>query len=192
MSTEYNFKLKAGLTGLGCSALAFASLAVPPLTSRKISQQVVSQLLTGAKEFDSPEDAREFLNVIATMEYLQQTVTPKVPINWSDILALKDVLIQVHEQRQNEQDPIVVQSCYVRMGRLNFLKGINSAGPITTINPETQAAAFADLALAQEAIRRLKDMGHAATFERLTSPRRKSTIATSLEEIGFKNEVVEQ
>jgi hypothetical protein len=48
-----------------------------------MSQQIVSQIIAGTKEFESVDDARDFLNVVSTMEYLQQTVQPRVPINWS-------------------------------------------------------------------------------------------------------------
>jgi hypothetical protein len=187
MSTDSNFKLKAGLTGLGCSALSFAALAVPPLTRRKISQQAVSQILSGAKEFDTPQEAQEFLDVIASMEYLQQTVQPKVPINWSNVLELRDVLASIHEQRRNDLDPVSVQNPYLRLSRLNFFKGLRSNGLLCeTINPEKDGAAFKDLALAQQAVAELKKIGITAHIERLTGPRRRSTIVTSLEEVGFK------
>jgi hypothetical protein len=184
---DSNFKLKAGLQSLGCSALSFASLAAPPLTNRKISQQLVSQIIAGTKEFDSSADAQQFLDVIDSMEFLQQTVRPRVPINWSNVLELKDALAAVHEQRKNDMDPVSIQNPYLRLSRLNFFKGLRSNQTvIPTINPELDAVAFTNLALAQLAVAELKKMGVHAQIERLTAPRRKSTITTSLEEIGFK------
>ena len=189
MSTDYNYRLKAGLNGLGCSALSFSALAVPPLTRRKISQQLVSQILAGTKEFDSPEDARDFLEVVASMQHLQEIVQPRVPINWSNVLDLKDVLATVHEQRKNDLDPITVQNFYLRLTRLNFFAGLRSDGSvIETINPEKEAAAFHSIALAEKAITRLKQMGVTAYLERLTGPRRRSTIVTSLSELRFEDE----
>jgi hypothetical protein len=188
MLDQYNHKLKTGLTGLGCSALSFAALAAPPLVHRKISQQTVSQIMGGTKDFDSPADAQAFLDVIATMEYLQNTVTPRVPINWANVLELKDVLAAVHEQRQNDLDPLSVQNFYIRISRLNFFKQVDSTGIVSTINPEKDGAAFQDIGLVQKTIAELKKMGTTATHERLTGPRRKSTIVTSLEEVGLKSE----
>lgn len=185
MTIDFNFKLKAGLSGLECSALSFSALAVPPITSRKLSQQVVSQIIAGAKEFDSAEDAREFLQVVSTMEYLQQIVQPRVPIAWNNVLDLKEILARVHEQRKNELDPVSVQNFYVRLSRLNFFKRIDSRGVVPTINPEKDGAAFADLGLAQQCAQELKKLGVTAQFERLTGPRRKSSLTTSLEELGF-------
>ena len=185
MTTEFNHKLKAGLSGLGCSALSFSALAVPPVTSRKMSQQIVSQIIAGAKEFDSDDDARDFLGVVNSMEYLQQTVKPRVPIDWSNVLELKDVLVSIHEQRKNELDPVSVQNLYVRLSLLNFFKRVNSTGVQTTINYQIDGAAFEDLGLAQQVVQKLKEMNVASKVERLTGPRRKSSLATSLEELGF-------
>jgi hypothetical protein len=188
MLIEFNHKLRAGLTGLGCSAVSFSALAVPPLTCRRMSQQYVSQIITGTKEFDSTDDARDFLEVINTMEYLQQIVQPRVPINWQNVLELKDVLASIHEQRKNDVDPLSVQNFYVRLTRVTFFKGIDSRGVVTTINPEKDGAAFKDLSLAQQVVQKLKQMDVTAQVERLTGPRRKSSLTTSLEELGFAPE----
>jgi hypothetical protein len=184
---DSNFKLKAGLQHLGCSALAFSALATPPLVNRKISQQLVSQIVSGTKSFDSPADAQQFLDVVHSMEFLQQTVQPRVPINWSNVLELKDALAAVHEQRKNVMDPVSIQNPYLRLSRLNFFKGLRSNHTvIETINPELDAVAFNNLALAQLAVAELKKMGVHAQIERLTAPRRTSTLVTSLQEIGFE------
>jgi hypothetical protein len=185
MATEFNHKLKAGLIGLGCSALSFSALAVPPITDRKISQQVVSQIIAGTKGFDSADDARDFLDVVNSMEYLQQIVQPQVPINWSNVLELKDILASIHEQRKNDMDPVSVQNFYVRLNVMNFFKRVNSYGVVTTINPEKDGAAFDNLGLAQRVVQELKRMDITAQVERLTGPRRKSSLTTSLEELGF-------
>jgi hypothetical protein len=192
MATDHNYKLKAGLQNLGCSALAFSALAVPPLTDRKVSQQYISQIMAGTKDFDSIADAQQFLDVVTTMEYLQSTVVPRVPINWSNVLELKDVLAVVHEQRKNDMDPLSSQNFYLRLSRLNFFKQIDSRGVVTTINPEKDGAAFADIKLAEQAINALKQIQVTAQWEKLTSPRRKSTSVTSVEEIGLKTEAVQQ
>ena len=186
---EFNHKLRAGLTGLGCSAVSFSALAVPPLTHRRMSQQYVSQIITGTKEFDSVDDARDFLEVINTMEFLQEIVQPRVPINWQNVLELKDVLASIHEQRKNDMDPVSVQNFYVRLTRVNFFKGIDSRGVVTTINPEKDGAAFKDLSVAQQAVAKLKEMGVTAQFEKLTGPRRRSSLVVSLQELGFKIDV---
>lgn len=190
MTTEFNYKLKTGLTGLGCSALSFSALAVPPITSQKKSSQTISQIIAGAKEFDSDVDARDFLSVVSTMEYLQQIVQPRVPINWSNVLDLKDVLASIHEQRKNESDPISVQNFYVRLSLLNFFKRVNSTGVQTTINYQIDAAAFENSTLAQQVVEQLKQMNVAAKVERLTGPRRKSSLTTSLIEVGFESAAI--
>jgi len=74
--TEH-IKLKTALQELGCSALAFSSLAAPPITSKRYSQQQISQLIAGTKEFPDDREAVEFLQVTEAMKHLQEIVTSK-------------------------------------------------------------------------------------------------------------------
>jgi len=181
-----NIKLKTALQELGCSALAFSSLAAPPLVKKKVSQQTTSQWVAGTKEFDSDAEAAEFLQVTEAMKYLQETVTPKIPVDWSNVLGVKNVLIQTFEQRRNELDPMHRRCWYVRLSLLNFFKGLRSDGSvIETINYLTEAAAFTNVEIANEIVKRLNQQNVPAKVELLTGDRRQSTITTSLEEIGF-------
>jgi hypothetical protein len=185
MANQHNIRLRSGLQTLNCSASAFAALAAPPLVSRRISQQYMSQLIAGTREFESDEDAKEFFRVIDTMFHLQDIVVPKIPINWSDVIGVQDVLVQTFRDRRNIEDPIVVRPTYIRLNSLTWLKAMRENEPVPTYNYGVDGVAFEDVKLAEEVVRRLRGIGVASKIEPLTGDRRKSTITRSLEEIGF-------
>src|SRR6266853_2245348 len=187
MANQHNIRFRTGLQSLNCSASAFAALAAPPLVSRKISQQYVSQLIAGTREFDSDEDAKEFFRVIDTMNHLQETIAPRLPIAWSDVLGVQDVLVRTFEQRKNETDPMHRRCWFVRLSVHNFFKGLRSDGSVieTMIYYDSDAVAFPSFELANEVVKRLKTRDVPARPEQLTCERRQSTITTSLEEVGF-------
>ncbi|SRR6266404_1612887 len=187
MANQHNIRFRTGLQTLNCSASAFAALAAPPLVSKKISQQYVSQLIAGTREFDSDEDAREFFQVIDTMTHLQEIVAPRLPIAWGDVLGVQDVLARTFEQRRNESDPMHRRAWFVRLSVHDYFKGLRTDGTeIRTLNYyDGDAVAFTNYALANEVVDRLKQLGVAAKAELFTCERRESTITTSLEEIGF-------
>jgi len=180
-----NIKFRNGLRERNCTASAFSQLAVPPMTSRRLSQQQVSQLIAGTREFETTEEATEFLRVIDLMNYLQETVRPNVPINWSDVFAVKDILVKTFEQHKNELDPVIMRCYYVRLSLNSFFKTFSKDGVIETRDYRNDAAAFADAALAFEVVQRLKKLKLDSRFEELTAPRRNSTITKSIEELEF-------
>jgi hypothetical protein len=182
-----NIKLKTALQELGCSALAFSSLAAPPLVARKVSQQTVSQLLAGTKEFDSAHEAAEFLQVTEAMKHLQEIVVPKIPVDWSNVLGVKDALVQTFEKRKSELDPLHHRVWFIRLSVHNFFKGLRSDGSVidTMTYYDSEAVAFTDYGLASEVEKQLKQRNIPSRVELLTCDRRASTITTSLEEIGF-------
>ena len=180
-----NIKFRNGLRERNCTASAFSQLAVPPMTSRRLSQQQVSQLIAGTREFETTEEATEFLRVIDLMNYLQETVRPNVPINWSDVFAVKDILVKTFEQHKNELDPVIMRCYYVRLSLNSFFKAFSKDGVIETRDYRNDAAAFADAALAFEVVQRLKKLKLDSRFEELTAPRRNSTITKSIEELEF-------
>jgi len=184
---EQNIKLKTALQELGCSALAFSSLAAPPITSKRYSQQQISQLIAGTKEFPDDHEAAEFLQVTEAMKHLQEIVTPKIPVDWSNVIGVKDVLIQTFEKRRSELDPMHRRCWFVRLSVHNFFKGLRSDGSVieTMIYYDSDAVAFPSFELANEVVKRLKTRDIPARPEQLTCERRQSTITTSLEEIGF-------
>ena len=182
-------KIRAGLKTLNCSVAAFAALAAPPMVIRKLSQQQLNQVVNGRVDLDEKE-VIEFLSVIDTMQYLQETIKPKLPINWNDPLLVRDVLLETYKNRIDHEDPIIPRSWFIRLSRLNFLQGIRGNGSLIENINFDQSAAFTDPDLANECIRKLKQRDVAARVELLTAPRRKSTITTSLEEIGFSPEPV--
>jgi hypothetical protein len=185
----HGIRLRTGLQTLNCSVASYAAVAIPPMVKQKLSQQHLNQITNGQREFESEQEAQEFLRVLDTMQYLQETVTPRVPIAWSDVLNVRDVLVETFKTRLDEEDPIVPRCWYIRLSVMNFLKSVNSNGPVTTINYGIDAAAFTDQALAEECVRRLHALNVNARTELLTAPRRKSTITVSLEEIGFAPEL---
>ncbi len=186
---QHNYRFKAALQNVGCTASAYAVLSAQ-LVTKKLTQQQVSQIISGTREFDSETEAAQHFQVLDAMVYLSDIVTPKVPINWSgDPLRVRDVLKQTFETRLNEQDPITVQNFYIRQG-MKYLKSVNSAGVQWTINPAIDAACFGtDIDLCSAAVRALDKMGERSQLDRVTAPRRRSTICTSLEELGLKPEV---
>ncbi len=187
MANQHNIRFRTGLQALNCSASAFAALAAPPLVSKKISQQYVSQLVAGTREFDSDEDAKEFFRVIDTMTHLQEIVTPRLPIAWGDVLGVQDVLARTFEQRKHETDPMHRRCWFVRLSMHNFLKGFRSDGSVieTMTFYDSEAVAFTDYGLASELERKLKQRDIPVRVELLTCERRQSTITVALEELGF-------
>ncbi len=187
MANQHNIRFRTGLQALNCSASAFAALAAPPLVSRKISQQYVSQLIAGTKEFDSDEDTKEFFQVIDTMNHLQEIISPRLPIAWNDVLGVQDVLARTFEVRRSVEDPIHRQVWVVRLSLHDYFKGLRPDGSvISTLNYYSgEAAAFTDHKLAGECVEQLKQRNVPAKAEFFTASRRQSTITTSLEELGF-------
>src|SRR5467141_1488212 len=168
MGLEQNIEFRKKLEPL-CSALAYSGLAAPPLVSKKLSQQFISQLIAGTKEFDSAEEAAEHFRVLEAMEILRDSVTPRIPINWSDVLGVREALIQTFERQQSEKDPLHKICWYVRFSLMNYLQGFRSDGTvIETINPYTEGAAFIDFDLANKVSLRLKRQGIENRTERLT------------------------
>jgi hypothetical protein len=184
---QHNIRLKTGLQTENCTVSAFSVLAAPPITSKRYSQQQISQLIAGTREFESDQEATEFLTVIESMRSLQEIVQPRVPIDWTNVEAVKDVLAQHHKRRKNESDPMHRRCWFVRLSVHDFFKGLRTDGTeIRTLNYfDGDAAAFTDYGLASEVIKQLKQHNVAAKAEVLTCERRQSTITTSLEEIGF-------
>jgi len=186
MGLENNIKLRTGLKEIDCSALAFSALAAPPLTSKKLGQQVISQFIAGTREL-SEQEAAELLGVVNVMTNLQNSVTPKLPVNWSNVFAVRDTLIRTFEEQKNELDPVHRRCWFVRLSVHNFFKGLRSDGSVveTMIYYDSDAVAFPSFELANEVVKRLKTRDIPARPEQLTCERRQSTITTSLEEVGF-------
>jgi hypothetical protein len=180
-------RLRAGLQTLNCSVAAFSALAAP-LTHKKVSQQTMNQIVNGQREFDTEQDAQTIFRVLDTMAHLQETVTPRVPIDWSNVLELKDTLTQTFKNRLNEEDPITTRCCYIRLSLLKFLQRMRGDVVVDTCNYHSEGAAFTDQSLAEECVRRLHALNVSARTELLTAPRRRSSITVSLEEIGFTTE----
>jgi hypothetical protein len=145
----------------------------------------VSQLIAGTREFESDGDANEFFQVIDTMFHLQDIVVPKIPVNWSDVVGVQDVLVQTFRDRRDTEDPIVPRCWYIKLNSLTWLNRMRGNEPIPTYNFQVDGAAFEDVKLAEEVVRRLRAVGVQSKMELLTSDRRRSTITRSIEEIGF-------
>ena len=187
MGIEQNLKFRKRLEPL-CSALAYSGHAAPPLVTRKLSQQVISQIMQGTREFDSDKEAEEHLRVLDAMETLQRSVVPHIPIDWTDVLGVREALIHTFERLKEDQDPLHKVCWYVRFSLMNYLhlQGFRSDGtPIETINPYTEGAAFKDFDLANKVSLRLKKQGIENRVERLTADRRLSTITTDISQLGL-------
>lgn len=180
-------KLATELAMLGrCTASALSALTVPPLTSRKLTQQKLSAILANQQDFDTPTEATEIFGLVEVMKVLQESVVPSVPIAWAD-LRVKDALVQVYEQRKNELDPLHRRCWFVRLSVHYFFGGLRSDGSvIETMNfHNSDAVAFTSFELANETVKRLKLRDVAARTEHLTCERRQSTVTVSLGELGF-------
>src|SRR2546421_1431147 len=165
-------------------AVAIYAAHAASLTSKKLSQQKLNQIIRGLEEFESENDAKEFLRVLDGMFYLQEK--SGVPINWSAVIELKEPLQKAVQDLAEKQDPTEVRCWYVRLSRLNFLEGLRGNGSvIETQNYHNQGAAFIDPGLANECVRRVQKLGITARAELLTATRRRSTITRSLADIGF-------
>src|SRR6267143_1115704 len=180
-------KLRTELAAFPCTASAFSVLAVPPLTSRRLTQQKLSAISANQDDFSSPTEAAEFFGVIEAMKKLEDHVTPRVPINWSD-LRVKDALLRVFERQKNELDPVHRQVWVIRLSLHDYFKGLRSDNSIiSTLNyHHGDAAVFTDYKLAGECVELLKQLNVPAKTEFFTAERRQSTITMSLEELGFE------
>jgi hypothetical protein len=186
MGLEHNIKLKTGLKENNCPASAFSVLASPPLTSKKYNQQTISQFTAGTREL-SNEDAAELLGVVNVMTHLQSIVTPRIPVDWSNVLGVRDVLVQTYEQQKETTDPLHKRAWFLRLSVNDFFQRLRSDGSeVRTYNYfDGDAAAFVSTDLIDEAVRKLKAHDIFVKSELLTCQRRQSTITTSLEEIGL-------
>jgi hypothetical protein len=186
MGLEHNIKLRTGLKENNCPASAFSVLASPPLTSKKYSQQFISQLVAGTREL-SDQEAAELLGVVNVMTHLQSIVTPKIPVDWSNVLGVRDALVQTYEHYKTATDPLHKRCWFVRLSVLDFFAGFRSDGSeIRTVNYyESGGLAFTDGDLASEVVKKLKARDIISRVELLTCSRRQSTITTSVEEIGL-------
>ncbi len=180
-------QIRTGLQRLDCTVPVFTALCSQPMVRQKFSQQQMNQIVSGRVDAD-PEDVKQLLSVIKTMDYLQDTIKPNLPINWgSNPLLVRDVLVKTYEERLNAEDPIVRQAYYIRIGALHYFVKIRTDGSAkVTINYTTEAAAFLNPELAREGANLLKARGESAFTDLLTGSRRESTITKSLEELGFK------
>jgi hypothetical protein len=179
-------KIRTGLQALGnVSIAAFAALAVPPMVREKLSQQQMNQIVNGRVDLDQ-DGIKQLLSVIDTMQFLQETIRPKLPINWNDPLLVRDVLVETFKTRLDREDAIIVQAYYIMLSRTKWFERLRSDGSvIDTLNFHTEGAAFLDDSLAEKCARKLKELGVPCKVERMTAHRRQSTICTSLEQIGF-------
>jgi len=178
-------RLRTGLSNLNCSVASFAALAVPPMVRVKLSQQQMNLIVNGKTEL-SDEECKGLLSVVDAMQRLQDSVVPKVPVDWSNTLELKEVVIKTFNDKLNEEDPKILQPVFVRLSLHKFFQGVRSNGSvIDTMNYFSEAVAFESYDLAEKVVAKLKTMDIASKAERLTAPRRKSGITNSLEELGF-------
>src|SRR5258708_25559244 len=113
MGLEKNIEFKTRLLPL-CSALAYSGHAAPPLVAKQLSQQFISQIVKGTRQFDSDDEAEEHLRVLDAMEALQKNVSPRVPIDWTDPLGVREALLHTFERLKEDQDPLHKVCWYVR------------------------------------------------------------------------------
>jgi hypothetical protein len=189
--TDPAIRIRTGLQNLlnPCTTTSFAAIAVPPMVPEKYSQQILGQILNGQREFKTTEEANNFVRVVATLEHIQNTV--EWPIDWSNTLLVKDKIIQTFREIKNTEDPIHRQVWVVRLSLHNYFQKLRTNGSvITTLNYyNSDAAVFTDHKLAGECVERLKQLNVPAKAEFFTVERRQSTITTSLEEIGFTQDI---
>jgi hypothetical protein len=179
-------RVRPSLQNLNCSVASFAALAVPPMVKAKLSQQQMNLIVNGQTELNEGE-LKQYLAVLDAMQYLQESVTPRVPIDWSNVLHVKETLVATFIKRLDAKDPTITRLVFVRLSRTHFLQGIRSNGSvIETMNYHSEGAAFESYDLAKQAVQALKQMQIDSQPEVMTAPRRRSTITNSLEEIGFK------
>jgi len=163
------------------------------MVPKKLPQQILGQILNGQREFETMEEADSFVRVLATMEYIQEQITPKLPIDWANVLLVREEVLKTFEARRNVEDPVHRRCWFVRLSVHNFFKGFRSDGSVieTMTYYDSDATAFTKYELAAEVEKKLKLHGIPVKIELLTCNRRESTITTSLEALGFVPEIVE-
>jgi hypothetical protein len=187
--TDPAIRIRTGLQNLlnPCTITSFAAVAVPPMVPEKYSQQILGQILNGQREFKTIEEANSFGRVLTTMEYIQDQIKPKLPIDWTNVLLVRDEVLKMFDQRRNVEDPVQNRCWFVRLTVHNFFRGVRPDSSIfETMNYyRDEAAAFTNYELASQVAEKLKQHGVASKIEMLTCDRRQSTITVSLEELGF-------
>src|SRR6266403_1024869 len=125
-------RLRTGLQNLmsPCTVTSFAALCVPPMVPKKLPQQILGQILNGQREFETTEEADSFVRVLTTMEYIQEQITPKLPIDWTNVLLVRDELLKMFDQRRNVEDPVQNRCWFVRLTVHNFFRGVRPDGSI--------------------------------------------------------------
>ena len=168
-------RIQAAAFEVGCSLNKLADYV-------GISKSVLAErLANGSLSVDAAKKIEETLQVMKVMR-----LEAGLPVDWTFVPFIKPLLERKLVEYKEQKDPVETRCWYIRLSHFNFLKSVNSYGPIETINYQVDGAAFSDHALAQKAADKLKAIKIASTVELLTGPRRKSTITTSLEELGFE------
>jgi hypothetical protein len=182
-------KIRTGLNNLtgGCSVASAAALLVPPLVKAKLSQQQLNLIVNGRVDAGE-EEVKQILSVIRTMEYLQEIIQPRLPINWNEPLLVRDILIRTHEDLKNSDDPVVPRSWFIRLSITDFLRSVGSGKVFSTHDYANEGICFESFNLAEACLTKVRELDaslvHARTVA-LTAPRRASTITRSLKGIGF-------
>ena len=155
-----------------------------------VSSPMLSKFLAGRAKLSSEKEQ----SVQETMRAIRKLIDdfPEVPIDLNQITRVKPLVDLRRIQLRDTEDPIVTQCYYIRLNSLTWLNRMRGNEPMPTYNYQVDGAAFESLALAEEAVRRLRIIHIASKWEKLTAERRASTIARSLEEIGFTSAVEEQ
>jgi hypothetical protein len=173
-------RLRAELHQNNLSAATASALLVPPITMRKLSQQQLSAIMNGQRDFDSPAEARSFFDGLQFIRSVQESVTPQLPVDWANVLAVRDTLIRLYEERQEQVNPTHKRCYFVRLSVTSFFKEVADGNIVSTPRYVTEAAAFVDFDLANQVRQELKKRGVESKVELLTALRGQRDVIVSL------------
>jgi hypothetical protein len=187
MAVADQIKLRTSLATLNCSVASYAALAVPPMVKQKVSQQQLNLIVNGRTEIPD-DDVKDFLSVTDSMEYLQSTVRPHVPIDWSLPLLVQKALIQAHKDRIEQQDPCPDTFYVLNLGSRGYFTKIRN-GEVASMPSIAQAAAFSSVDQAgvatRELIFRFKERADWIPVPNHSIKRPMSQMVSSFEEVGL-------
>jgi hypothetical protein len=136
---------------------------------------------------DLSADGVKHIRILADSQEGRDRAVAQVQRVLPQIRKLEDALIS----EDLEHDPIVNRSWFIRLSLQKFFTGIHTDGTINdTANYFSEGACFTDYGLVEKCVRRLRTLNVTSHPELLTAQRRRSTICSNLETLGFTPEPI--
>src|SRR6266851_2243930 len=159
------------------------------LSAARMSRGLASEL-NGEAPF-TPSELQLLADTILAMRSLQESIP--VPIAWAQTTKVKSFVDKHRAELHDQKDPLAPpRQWYVRLNSLTWLSRMRGDEPIPTYNFQVDGAAFKDMTMADEVVRRLRAVGVQSKTDLLTADRKSTRLTRSLTEIGFEPVAIEE